>query len=68
MAYFDALLLAMRREYSVRKEPTYESYRRHIEFVQQVRRHFGQLWRRCKNSQPSPTLGTLSTFNQPSFP
>ena len=26
------------------------------------------LGRRCKNSQPSPTLGTLSTFNQPSFP
>ncbi|WP_218574341.1 hypothetical protein, partial [Pseudomonas sp. FSL R10-1339] len=28
----------------------------------------GELGRRCKNSQPSPTLGTLSTFNQPSFP
>lgn len=27
-----------------------------------------ELGRRCKNSQPSPTLGTLSTFNQPSFP
>ena len=29
---------------------------------------FAFLGRRCKNSQPSPTLGTLSTFNQPSFP
>ncbi len=29
---------------------------------------FEALGRRCKNSQPSPTLGTLSTFNQPSFP